>query len=266
MQEYNNIDKKIHQLTQIIAKVNRTFVPKKADDSHTNLFFDQLSHRMYGRWIKTINQNIILTLNLQTNKFEWLDDSLATLHSIDIAGSKYEQLEEYVEESLEGFGLDKKGFRNEMHYKIPIYSFLNKPFEKFDQKAIEIWEVYRGLANVACGAMLGFLQNYGEIRIWPDHFDTGIYVTPSEDIGLGFGLAMKDSMVGNPYFYFSGYSLNGKEINYTNVPNLDLGKWIINDQWKGAVLSLNEIKSSDITKINSFILNVCQWFLKNNNN
>ena len=58
MQEYNNIDKKIHQLSQIIAKVNRTFVPKKADDSHTNFFFDPLSHRLYGRWIKTKDQNV----------------------------------------------------------------------------------------------------------------------------------------------------------------------------------------------------------------
>ena len=264
MQEYNNIDKKIHQLSQIIAKVNRTFVPKKADDSHTNFFFDPLSHRLYGRWIKTKDQNIILTLNLQTNKFEWLDDSLSTLHSIDIVGFKYEQLEDYVEGSLEEFGLDKNGFRNEMHYKIPVYSFLNKSFEKFDKNSREVWELYRGLANGSCNVMSGFLQAVGEIRIWSHHFDTGIYVTPNKSIGLGFGLAMKDDMVGNPYFYFSGYGLNGKEIDYTNVPDLDSGKWIINDQWKGAVLSLEEIKNTDITIVNSFILDVCQWFLKNN--
>lgn len=55
MRGYNHIDQHIYQLSQIIAKANRTFVQKKADDSHINLFYDSLSHRIYGRWIKSKN-------------------------------------------------------------------------------------------------------------------------------------------------------------------------------------------------------------------
>lgn len=262
MQGYNNTDQKIHLLSQIIAKANRTFVPKNADDSYTNLFFDPLSHRMYGRWIKAKHQNIILTLNLQTTKFEWLDDTLELLHSNAIEGFNYGQLEEFIEKSLEGFGLDKTGYRDEMHYKILDYPFLNKPFETFDIKARELWEAYRGMANSACNAMLGLLQVDGEIRIWPHHFDTGIYVTPNKNIGLGFGLAMNDTLVGNPYFYLTGYNLNGGKIDYANVPKQASGKWFINDQWKGATLSLGEIESTDTAKVNLFIADVCRWFLK----
>jgi len=46
MQEYNNIGQIIHQLSQVLAKFNRTFVPKKEDEGHTNLYFGPISHRI----------------------------------------------------------------------------------------------------------------------------------------------------------------------------------------------------------------------------
>lgn len=47
---YNKTDHQVHLLSQIIAKFNRTYVAEKEDDSHTNLDFDPLGHRLYGRF------------------------------------------------------------------------------------------------------------------------------------------------------------------------------------------------------------------------
>ena len=50
MEGYTYADQKLHFLTQVIAKANRSYVPTKPDDSHTNLYFDTLDNRIVGRW------------------------------------------------------------------------------------------------------------------------------------------------------------------------------------------------------------------------
>ena len=48
MQEYINTDRQLHWLSQVITKVNRSFVPAEKDDSHTNLYFDVIQKGIYG--------------------------------------------------------------------------------------------------------------------------------------------------------------------------------------------------------------------------
>jgi len=263
MQEYNHIDQCVHQLTQTIAKANRTFVPKQPDDSHTNLFFDPISHRIYGRWIKSKNSSIILSLNLRSNRLEWLDKTIGVLDSVSIVDQDFDQLEGLVEVSMDKLGLDNEGFRQPLHFQITTYGFLEKPMEAFHPDHLKEWEFYRGYANDVSYSLLGYLQEDSEVRIWPHHFDTGIYVEIAHQIGLGFGLAMEDNMVGKPYFYFSGSELEGHSVDFQNVPKLSFGNWILHDYWKGAVLPLPLLKQNNPKIAYVFIKEVAQWFLKN---
>ncbi len=261
MNAYNHIDQHIHQLSQIITKANRTFVPKQADDSHTNLYFDSLGRRVYGRWINTEKGKIILSLNLESFSFEWINKALKVLQSHSIQHQTSSEIEQSIANALPDIGLEEKDFRNELHFVITKYSFQNEPFSNFDPIQLAQWEHYRNLANQACLACLGLMQTTSEIRIWPHHFDTGIYIEPTKKIGLGFGLAMEDNMVGYPYFYFSGNGLNGYVIDYNNAPELKLGQWIINDNWNGAVLPLPYIKQRNTKAIQDFLKAVALWFL-----
>lgn len=263
MQGYNHIDQHIHQLSQIITKANRTFVPKQADDSHTNLYFDSIARRVYGRWINAEKGNIILALNLQSFSFEWINDALKVIQIHSIQGKTSSKIEQSIADALPEIGLRAKDFRNDLHFKISEYPFLNEPFSNFEAKDLTQWEHYRSLGNKACFALLGLLQATSEIRIWPHHFDTGIYVEPNKNVGFGFGLAMEDSMVGIPYFYFSGNELNGHAIDYNIVPELTFGHWIINHHWKGAVLPLPDLEKDNSKTIHVFLKEVALWFLKN---
>lgn len=263
MQEYNNIDQRIHQLCQIIAKANRTFVPKQPDDSHTNLYFDPASDRVFGHWIKTEKGNIILSLNLEAFSFEWMNKNLEVIQMHSIQNKTSVQIEEGMKEGFSEIGLQENNFRSELHFEINVYSFLNEPFTKFDTAQLTQWKNYRALANYASLDLLGMLQATSEIRIWPHHFDTGIYVGQNEKISIGFGLAMEDSMVGSPYFYFSAYEQNGHTINYKNISNLTNGKWFVEGEWKGAVLKISDLGQNDSNTINVFLNEVTQWFLKN---
>ena len=257
MQLYHKADQYIHWLSQTLAKVNRTFVPKKADDSHTNLYFDALQQKILGRWITTEKGKALLALNVKTLDFEWLNTSNQVLNKISSIGKTILEVEKEVSESLSNFGLDASDFSKKMHYDIPIYDFINEPIEAIETKTLQEWFFYRNLANEKSNLILGSLQVEGDVRVWSHHFDTGIYVTPNERIGIGFGMAMQDTMVGTPYFYVAGYAQKGN-LNYENPANLTFGEWKIGEHWKGAVLSIQNVENH---QVNTFIKEVFEWYL-----
>ncbi len=252
MKNYTNTDQKLHLLCQIIAKANRTFVPAKKDDSNTNLAYNMPKNRIEGRWIKAPSGKIILSLNLSNFQFEWIDEQNTVLDSFPSIGFTMEKIENEIDKGLDNLGLHSDTFKEPMHYKIPEYSFLNDPITPISYDEIRLWKMFRGLANVACDNLMSYLKSKSEIRIWPNHFDTGIYIEPNTQIGIGFGLAMEDSLVGAPYFYFSGYGLNGYTIDYTNFQVLEIGKWIEEENWKGAILSLQDLKGTKPDKVALF--------------
>lgn len=264
MYKYINTDQHIHCLCQTIAKANRTFAQKREDDSHTNLYYDSIGNRIFGRWIETPKGKIILSLNLRNLQYDCLNTSLQTEKSFISIGKTANTVEKEMEAYLIELDMNPAGFRNDLHFKITDYPFKSDPIGSIDKEHIEAWKHYRQLANDACAWLLGHLQQLGEVRIWPHHFDTGIYVIPNENLGLGFGMAMEDTMVGTPYFYLSGYPLQG-DINYTHIPKLIHGKWEIGENWNGAVLPLQEIahlNSEQARKIIiRFIKNTSNWFL-----
>lgn len=264
MQAYTKTDQQFHWLSQTLAKTNRSFVSKKTDDSHTNLYFDPLGNRIYGRWIKTLKGKLILTLNIDTLQFEWLGSSYHTLKSFHSVGKKIEAVEQEIAVYLTELGLNPKGFTDKLHYDIPEYPFAKNVIRQLNEPETKQWKNYRDLANQACAHLLDYLQIEGEIRIWPHHFDTGIYVVTDKGIGIGFGMAMEDSHLNDPYFYMSGYS-SGRSIAYKNLPGLSMGKWINAETLKGAVLPLSELdqisETNRIETLDRFILIAANWFV-----
>jgi len=262
MQEYNRTDQKVHYLSQVLAKLNRTFVSSKEDDSHTNLYFDPLSHRVLGRWIETDNGMIIGALNLKAFRFELINRSQSVLSEFEINGKTIKEIEQTIAETLSEIGLDSSGFRDDLHYEIPDYGFGNNSLNKWADKDIKLWESIRDLANNSSFKLLGTLQSASEVRIWPHHFDTGIYTEPNSKIGLGFGLAMKDEMAGDAYFYFAGYSLVGSVIQFEKAEPLQYGRWQIDEHWKGAILPVSDLTDSPIDAVQSFIVDVVDFYVR----
>ena len=82
------------------------------------------------------------------------------------------------------------------------------------------------------------------IRIWPHHFDTGIYSPlPDSDVTIGLGLAIPDTICNKHYLYLSGYK-NGNTIETSGLPKLSLGEWK-SDGFTGAILNTDGIVESD---------------------
>ncbi len=243
---YNSLDQRIHQLIQTIAKFNRSFVPSREDDSHTNLAFDFIGQRLVGRWAGSSLGKIILVLDLLEFKFTLFDRFWHPINSWAIEGNTQVQVEEQIESYLSELNLDGKNFRDPLHFKISRYEFVNKAYSKWESMEVLEWMKYRLQANKAAQYVLNHLQVSGEVRIWPHHFDTGIYVEPNERIGLGFGLAMKDNIVSSPCYYFSPYWLNRDEPRDWNMEGIQSGSRIELPNWKGSILRLSEAKEENL--------------------
>lgn len=262
MQEYTNVDQRIHLLCQVLAKVNRNFVPEKEDFSHTTLSFDALGGRIVSRWIETKKGKLIMTLDLREFSFIWLDESFQEIKKYTISGKTRAQIENEILSDFENIGLGKDGFTKKLKYKISDYSFKDEALHTLESAAVNKWIYYRNIANEACERFLRHLMVEDEIRIWPHHFDTGVYKEINDKIGVGFGLAMQDALVDSPYFYLSGYLLEG-HLSFENLPSLKFGKWDIGE-WNGAVLPISDIDHlSDAEKqiaIDEFIKSALNWY------
>ena len=262
---YSKTDQQIHWLSQILAKANRTYVPKKEDDSHTNLYFDSIGDRIMGRWINGKIGQLMFTLNLKNQHVEILDSRQKVLASFPTQSRTRLEVESEIEDQLPGLGLDPAGFVAPLHFDITEYSFANDPIQKIDTTSLEEWMDYRELANEACLWFLGFTQTESEIRIWPHHFDTGIYTMISENLGLGFGWAMEDDVAGAPYYYLAGYPNKGS-LTFENVPKLQAGRWETEGEWKGAVLTLSDLEGKSHAQqretVAAFVKEGLGWYLR----
>ncbi len=263
MTTYTRTDQLLHWLCQVITKANRTYVPEKEDDGHTNLAFDALGQRLVGRWIKTKQGNILFTLNLHNLTFEIICQSRKVKASVPTAGLHINEVEQKIEELLPDLSLDPVGFSKPLHFEIPEYGFELIP-QHLPEERIAEWKYYRQMANKACSLLLDHAQSDEEIRIWPHHFDTGIYTNVKDGLGLGFGLAMEDTMAGAPYFYMSGYLENGSLV-YDNLPRRNEWLWKVEGPWKGVILPITHLTSMSHQErsevLNSYLLENFNWFI-----
>lgn len=264
MNQYMEMDKRLHLLSQVLAKAGRSYAPKRDDDGHTNLCFDALGDRISGRWITGSQGKIRLTLNLSSLQYEWLDTSAQVLQAVPVRGKYIRDLEKELSRTAADYALMPQDFSEALHFQIPAYPFAEEMVAPFGLEGLDNWRFFRHWANEACTRVLNYLQVEGEIRIWPHHFDTGIYVQAKPGLSLGFGFAMQDSLCDTPYYYLSGYADQGV-LAYESAGPLEQGRWESGAGWKGAMLPVNKQFSSEWegrARIDRFIVQALTWLLK----
>ena len=247
MQGYIKIDTHIHQHCQTLAKFGRSFAENKADDSHTNLSLDEVGKTVWGRWVNVKGKKYMLGLHLPSQQFNLVDKNKVIINSFEMKGKKQSNIEQYMASYFEDqLSLDGEDFLKPLHYEIPSYAFVDDDIPKYHVDQLDLWFHYRYLAKKSCLLLMDHLQTNTEIRIWPHHFDTGIYFEYDEEIAVGFGWAMADSMMPEAYFYYAIYGVNDYKFDYDNTTKLSAGKWIINESWKGAVLPISQTTENNV--------------------
>lgn len=225
------MEKMMYLAAQYLAAAGISFLDKKEDDSHTNLQFISENASLNSRPLN--EQDNVLSLNYERFTLEW-KNPVAT-SSLRLDGSTHRHIVDWIDVKASDASIAVP-YKYNFHYDLPYNIKDNFTFKLLDSNRLSELTHLRILAQLV---LEKFLNNQGlisEIRVWPHHFDTGAYATTDKKLidAVGLGLAIPDAIVGEHYFYISGYK-NNKAIDPGGMAPLVHGHWH-NKGFVGAVL------------------------------
>ena len=231
-----------HHAIQFIAMCGKNFLKEEDDDSQTNLEWWPDRNCFAGRRIPA---NPAFRLVLDTGNFElvFYRDARHRGEFLSLDGLKKEEVFEWVKGISQRKGLEVSNLTPIQHYQIPS---MGSAYQKPSQSAQTILSVYRSNADLVMAQIAAKFPNSGSVRIWPHHFDTGIYL-PLEKASdgkisqsMGMGLAIPDKHVPDYYFYVSPWKEGGITLDekLTGLP--EEATWNTQD-WTGAILPMGKV-------------------------
>ncbi|WP_027418560.1 hypothetical protein [Crocinitomix catalasitica] len=229
-----NTIKELHQAAQYLAAAGISFLDKQADDSHTNVGWNSNKNRMETHVFGAQNQ---LAINLNSGNIEWLKNG-AVSSEASINSNSHNEIVHWIKEQAKENKISNSISYN-FHYKLPYDDMIND--YQFSLSTEKLKKIAKELSK-AQNAFEQFLENEkldSPIRIWPHHFDLGIYAKlETENTFMGAGIAIPDTLVDDFYFYASGYK-NGAAIVTKTFEEMEVGNW--RTDWNGATIAATNL-------------------------
>lgn len=226
----------MHLAAQYLAAAGISFVAKKDDDSHTNLGFSIA--KSYMETHPFSENGDVLSLDYKNFSLNWNSESGST--SFSLVGATHVNALSWLKETSNTFL--KKSYQYEFHYELPYEITDGFKFELVDKNILAELLQLRILAQSTLEEVLKVGNLDSPIRTWPHHFDSGAYSSLNENIAIGFGLAIPDSVCSGHYFYISGYK-GHEALSTEGFKALSNGQWK-DEGFKGAILPASKIEKS----------------------
>jgi hypothetical protein len=225
----------LHQAAQYLAAAGISFLDKKPDDSHTNLAWNSQENRMETHVFGNLDA---LALNLKNITLEWLKNGSA-ISKIDLQSKSHSEIVQWISQQAETNNIAKP-YSYSFHYELPYNALTDDYISSFSSENLESISNELNKAQQAFEQFLDSQKLESPIRIWPHHFDLGIYSKlEADNTFMGAGLAIPDSLVNDFYFYASAYK-NGQAIETKNFGKMTNGEW--RSDWNGATLASSNIE------------------------
>lgn len=236
-----NTIEQLHIAAQYLAAAGISFLDKKEDDSHTNLGWEPEHLRLITHPFGKNNQ---MALDFQRFSLEWLTDG-KVVASKELQDSVHSENLNWIKDQVSNSKLPSK-YNYSFHYELP-YRKITKDYNFPVEGMVQIADIWNRL-NIAQKAFENFLSSNhltSPIRVWPHHFDMGIYtkIDKENNLFLGAGLAFPDSLEEHLYYYASGWK-DGSRINPKEFNKLENGVWR-SEGWLGATLPSSEINETE---------------------
>ncbi len=250
-------DKTLHSLAQYIALTGTNWLPNQPDDSHTNMVWNNERQRLAGRPVERENQQIQLVIDASTFGLLFVDEQQQAVASFPIAGKTPVEVTSWWQSVMHDWGVtDIKGLNYTLD-KPPVPD--NMPYSR--PVGLEAWGEWRQLAQTVLATLNESSGQTSEVRIWPHHFDTGVYYsfpgeTGIEQAAIWAGFATADSVSQEPYFYLSGYN-SRQPIDFATAQPLITGKWLNIPSWQGAILPVALVEGAE--QVNTFLGESYAW-------
>lgn len=253
----NEADRILHSLAQLLALTGTNRLPPQPDDSQANLNWNPAQQQLEGRPFDQNGHLVRLVVDLPGDSLQFLTADNQPIATFGIAGKTPTDAKAWWLEVLHGWGLSTNTPLNYQLDKEPVAE--QTPYQW--PADLSPWAEWRTLANETLQTLNTQSGQFSEVRIWPHHFDTGVYYsfpdeTGKEQAAIWAGYAIADSLSEEPYFYLAGYDTRNA-IDFGTATSLSVGNWLITPNWKGAFLPVSEAAGSD--RINSFFRESYDW-------
>ena len=250
-------DKTLHSLAQYIALTGTNWLPNQPDDSHTNMVWNNERQRLEGRFIEREGQPIQLVIDVSTLGLLFVDEQQRVVASFQAEGETPAKATEWWQSLMHNWGVTAIKGLNYTLDEPPVPD--NIPYARpVDPNA---WGEWRQLAQTVLATLNESSGQTSEVRMWPHHFDTGVYYsfpdkTGTEQAAIWAGYAVADAVSQEPYFYLSGYN-SRQPINFAATQPLTTGNWLNTPSWQGAILPVSSVAGAEL--VNAFLSESYAW-------
>jgi len=239
----------LHRAAQFISMLGKHYLPHEDDDSQTNMDWND-NFALVGKTIDS-QRPFFMALNPRLFELQLVHVRLEEgIEKIPFAHRTKAQVRADFEELLRREGLDTAKFHMNLHYEIPDHPTDNdRPFQPKtpeNLRAMTSFADLRGNAHRIVEAFAEKFEDYSPTATWPHHFDVGsmLVLGKNQEGGLpktiGIGMAPKDAQVSEPYFYVNPWQ-DMETFKKEAFDALSAGRWIVGEEWTGAVLPLSEL-------------------------
>jgi hypothetical protein len=221
-----------HHAAQLATAAGISFLPKTADDSHTNLEWLPSLGALASRVVPSTSP-FRIAVRIASLEVCLLDNTSTMAASLPLDGCKIADAEAWLRKRIAERGADAAQFTLKKHYEIPHHAVDDgRAFDASDRVAFaELAAWY----DVAVRSLEGVrVKNAGsEIRCWPHHFDIATLIEIGPGKSIGVGMEPGDNYYDEPYFYVNAYP--SPKATAVMAPLAGSGEWHTHE-WVGAVL------------------------------
>ena len=238
-----------HRAVQLVTAAARANLDPAADDSHSNLGWEQTSKRFISQPLPSQDGNHFVGLTLAPLCLEFIEND-QNLASRELQGLALSDAFNWLDGQLTNRGL-KPASVARIPYALPTDVEAVSGFDTED--IADQMECLAGWFDLAATHLEQFAATHsdlspgpGPVRCWPHHFDIATYVQlETGDFesarGVGVGLSPGDESYDQPYFYINPWP----HLDPSDLPDLpDPGHWHTQG-FVGAIATGDEVLTLD---------------------